>query len=292
MTSITQAFQTFKENLEPTGIQVNTISTRQTHIREVVEAGMTVIDSFLTGSYSRSTLIAPLKKADVDIFMVLDSSYFHHYNGQNGGPGGLLDVLKRTLRKTYTKTPGISRNGQAVTIRFTDFMVDVVPGFDRKGGGFLIPNSIMQSWISTDPKRHVQIVSSANAAHNGQLIPLIKMIKAWNRQIDEEFCSFHLEILALAALQNVTISDYPSGLRYFLDKGRSLVSQKNPDPAGYSDDIGFYLNTADKVEAAVSNFQAAYELALRAESYALYGQIESAITTWQTLLGDYFPGYG
>ena len=292
MKSIAQVFQTFKQNLEPTGIQINTISTRQTHIREVVEAGMTVIDSFLTGSYSRNTLIAPLKKADVDIFMVLDSSYFYHYDGQNGGPGGLLDAIKRTLRKTYTKTPGISRNGQAVTIRFTDFVVDVVPGFNRKEGGFLIPNSIMQSWISTDPKRHVQIVSSTNATHNGQFIPLIKMIKAWNRQIDEEFRSFHLEVLALAALQNVTISDYPSGLRYFLDKGRSLVSQKNPDPAGYGSDIGFYLNTADKVEAAVSKFQAAYELALRAESYALSENIESAITTWKTLLGDYFPGYG
>ena len=64
----------------------------------------------------------------------------------------------------------ISRNGQAVTIRFTDFMVDVVPGFHRQGGGFLIPNFITQTWLATD----VDLVTAANKAHNGDLVPLIK----------------------------------------------------------------------------------------------------------------------
>jgi hypothetical protein len=59
-----------------------------------------------------------------------------HFNGQNGGPSGMLDWTKRILLKTYTQTPDISRNGQAVTIRFSDFVVDIVPGFYRQGGGF------------------------------------------------------------------------------------------------------------------------------------------------------------
>jgi tRNA nucleotidyltransferase (CCA-adding enzyme) len=145
-TTIESAFQKLKENLEPTGLQKSTISTRQNNVREVVEKDLTVLDSFLTGSYSRSTMIAPLKDADVDVFIVLDSEYFYNYdNGQNGGQAGLLDLVKRTLRKTYTKTPDISRNGQAVTIRFEDFVVDVAPGFKIKDGGYLIPNSITQS---------------------------------------------------------------------------------------------------------------------------------------------------
>jgi hypothetical protein len=72
-------------------------------------------------------MIAPLSEADVDIFFCLDAKYFQNYNGQNGGPAGLLDAVKRTLLKTYTRTPDISRNGQAVSIRFDDFVVDVVP---------------------------------------------------------------------------------------------------------------------------------------------------------------------
>src|SRR5438094_10643772 len=110
-TTIQQAFEKFRKNLEITGLQASTVSTRQKNVRETVEADMTVSDSFLTGSYMRNTLIGPLTEADIDVFAVLDSRYFHHYNGQNGGQAGLLDLVKRTLKKKYTKTPDISRNG-------------------------------------------------------------------------------------------------------------------------------------------------------------------------------------
>src|SRR5262249_28302843 len=153
-TNIPQAFQQFRTNLEITGLQSSTVSTRQARVREVMDAGMDVLDSFLTGSYARSTMIAPLNEADIDVFVVLNARYYHHYNGQNGGQAGLLDFVRRTLLKTYTRTPDISRNGQAVTIRFDDFMVDVVPGFYRQGGGYLIANSITNTWIATDPKKH------------------------------------------------------------------------------------------------------------------------------------------
>jgi hypothetical protein len=93
--TIDQSFAKFKQNLEITGLQAATVSMRQSNIRQVVEAGLAVEDSFLTGSYSRSTMIAPLKDADVDIFVVLDPQYFHNYDqGQNGGQAGLLDRVK------------------------------------------------------------------------------------------------------------------------------------------------------------------------------------------------------
>ncbi|MBA3667719.1 MAG: hypothetical protein H0W65_08350 [Sphingomonas sp.] len=56
----------------------------------------------------------------------------------------------------------IRPDGHAVTITFTDFKVDVVPGFYRTGGGYLIPDTGGPRWISTDPKRHVEIWSEAN----------------------------------------------------------------------------------------------------------------------------------
>ena len=293
-TTIQQSFFKLRANLEITGLQSSTVSSRQESVRAVVKAGMDLIDpySFLTGSYSRSTMIAPLKEADIDIFFVLNPRYFHHYNGQNGGQAGLLDLTKRTLRKTYTETPDISRNGQAVTIRFTDFAVDVVPGFKREGGGFLIPNSINQNWISTDPKKHVELMSSANKSHNGDLVPLVKMIKAWNAENNRPFGSFHLEVLAMQILQGVTISDFPSGVRFYFDKGRALISQKNLDPAGYGGDVGSYINTREKVEQAVGRFQLAYDRAIKAEDYARRGLVKDAVDTWIKIFGSYFPAYG
>ncbi|WP_316169005.1 MULTISPECIES: SMODS domain-containing nucleotidyltransferase [unclassified Bradyrhizobium] len=129
--SIPESFTKLRSNLEITFPQATTVSTRQQSVRATVANGFKIVEDFLTGSYARSTMISPLKEADVDVFDALDPSYYHRYNGQNGGQAGLLDAMKRTLMRTYTSTPDISRNGQAVTIRFTDFVVDVVVGFQR-----------------------------------------------------------------------------------------------------------------------------------------------------------------
>jgi hypothetical protein len=293
-TTVAQAFQILKSNLEITSLQSSTVSTRQTNVRSVIEAGLKVVDpfSFLAGSYMRSTMIAPLKEADVDIFVVLDASYYYHFNGQNGGQGGLLDLVKQTLKKTYTKTPDISRNGQAVTVRFDDFVVDVVPAFNRTGGGYLIPNSVRQAWIETDPLRHIELFTAANKARNGDLIPVIKMIKAWNRGHSSYFRSFHLEVLALEILKNVTITDFPSGIRYFFDKARTLVAHQNPDPAGYPGDIGAYIDTPQKIQEAGSRFQTAFDRAFQAEEFARQGYTRTAIEGWQQIFNGYFPAYG
>jgi Second Messenger Oligonucleotide or Dinucleotide Synthetase domain len=289
-TTIPQGFLKMKQNLEITDLQAATVSTRQKSIRDVLEAGLIVHDSFLTGSYSRNTMIAPLKEADIDIFFVMDVKYYYNYNGgQGGGQAGLLDLVKRTLKKTYTRTPDISRNGQAVSIRFDDFVVDVVPGFNRQGGGYLIPNSLTQSWISTDPKKHVELIRASNQAHAGDLVPLVKMIKGWNKGISSYFRAFHLEVLALEIFNGVTISDFPSGARFYFDKGRALIAQKNPDPAGYGDDVGRYITAIDE---ATGKFQLAYDRAVKAEDYAKRGYIQAATDMWIKIFGDYFPAYG
>lgn len=287
-TTVTQAFAKLKSNLEITDLQESTVSTRQQNVRAAVESDFAVLASFLTGSYSRHTMIAPLNEADIDIFTVLHSDYY-----KADGQANLLDKVKTVLKKTYPRTPDISRNGQAVTIQFTDFAVDVVPSFHRQGGGYLIPNSARQTWIATDPKKHVDIMSDANSKHNGDLVPLIKMIKCWNRNIDRDFHSFHLEVLALQILEGVKINNFSSGTRYFFDKGREHVRKKNLDPAGYGDgDVGAYLNTNPKIENAVNRFETAYNRAIKAEDSESRGYISDAIGMWGKIFGNYFPSYG
>jgi len=285
-TAIVTSFQKLKENLEITGLQKSTVSTRQENVRNAVAEELDVLDSFLTGSYARSTMIAPLSEADIDIFIVLDPKYY-----ESDGQASLLDKVKRALLKTYTKTPKISRNGQAVTITFTDFVVDVVPAFNRKGGGYLIPNSVQKAWIATNPKTHVDIMAEKNKNHNGDLVPIVKMIKGWNRNINYSFVSFRLELLAIEIFENVTISDYSSGMRYFFDKGRERIKYKAKDPVPYGGEISG-LRNAKTQEDAVSKFESAYNRAIKAEQYAKNENIENAVDEWKKIFGDYFPTYG
>jgi hypothetical protein len=101
-----------------------------------------------------------------------------------------------------------------------------------------------------------------------------------------------LEVLALEVFKNVTISDYPSGVRFFFDKVRTNVKGKNADPAGYGDDIGRYINSQTKVAEAVANFQTALDQCLRAEQLATNNDIRGAVESWRKLFSNYFPAYG
>jgi hypothetical protein len=285
-TTITSSFAKFRSNLEVTGLQGSTLSTRQQAVRTAVEKDFSVLKSFLTGSYRRSTLIAPLKEADVDIFVVLDSGYY-----KADGHAALLDKLRATLLKTYTSSPKISRNGHAVTITFTDFVVDVVPAFNRQGGGYLIPDSVGKRWISTDPTVHVTLMSNQNSIHGGDLVPAVKMIKRWNREISRAFGSFYLELIAIEIFKNVTMTDDPSAVRYFFDHARTKVKTKAIDPAGLGDQING-LAGASSVDAAVKRVETAHGRAVRAEQLAVAGKISDAVAEWQKLFGGYFPSYG
>ncbi len=292
-TSVQQSFEELKTNLEITELQQSTVSARQQNVREIVQTELSTWDSFLTGSYSRNTMIAPLREADIDIFIVMNSSYW-----RNDGQAYLLDTVRGVLRKSYPKTD-ISRNGQAVTIEFADFKVDVVPAFCRKGGGYLIPNTLERTWISTDPKKHIEIMSNANKATNGKLVPLIKMIKAWNRNINNYFNSFHLEVLALqifydpnASMPNFSIPSFSTGMQYFFYNGYQLIDKNNPDPAGYGGDVGYYLKSQGKIGSALNLFKNAYEIADIAVKWEKNGISLMALMNWKGILGNYFPSYG
>jgi hypothetical protein len=231
-------------------------------------------------------MIAPLAEADIDIFAVLDPEYY-----SSDGQAALLDRVKRALRKTYTKTPEISRNGQAVTIIFTDFRVDVVPAFNRRGGGYLIPDSVHRRWIETDPTRHITIWTEENKAHDTDLVPLLKMLKRWNKYNGESLGSFHLEALGLQILKGVTISSFASGLRYVFDKSRSQFKYVI-DPAGYGGNLADYLNSNQKVDDVSSRLETAYSRSLSAEELEARGKTEEAFEKWRLIFGDYFPAYG
>ena len=64
--TIASGFDGLKSNLEITGLQTSTISTRQQAVRASIANAITVVDDFLTGSYARSTMIAPLASVQTE----------------------------------------------------------------------------------------------------------------------------------------------------------------------------------------------------------------------------------
>jgi len=296
--TVVDGFRELRSRLEITGPQSDIVSKRHQGVREVLcGSDLPVLDDgdFLTGSYIRDTMIAPLKDADIDIFFVLDRSYYYKYD-----QASLLDKVKSTLKKAYPNTTDIGRDGQAVTISFSDFKVDVVPAFHRMFSfffpGFLIPDTLTKEWVLTDPKKHIEIWRKANKDHDGKLIPLIKMLKAWNKTNGGLIRSFHLECLILKILELKSITDFPPAVLYVFDKARRSI--RHPvlyavrDPAVFDSNVGAYLNTKDKRDEVVSRLETAYTRAKNAQELASKDNIREAFTCWRYIFGDYFPAYG
>ncbi len=288
--TVPQGFQEFRSRLEITDLQSSIVSERQKGAREAVENEFTVLNSFLTGSYQRNTLIAPLKEADIDIFVILDDQY------KNGGQAYILDRVRGVLKQAYQETTNISRNGQAVTIYFNDFEVDVVPAFYRKFlsiipiGGFIISDTITKTWIPTNPQEHIELWSRRNEDQNGNLIPLIKMIKAWNKVHGDLLTSFHLECLILKIMKSRTITEFPSAIRIIFENAKESFRHV-VDPVMLSSVTG-YLNTQEKIATAARELEIAYVRAKMAEELVRRGIVEDAYYFWDKLFGDYFPAYG
>lgn len=284
--TIRQAFEQFLSRLEITSLQEERVSARHSGVRDVLADQFTLRRSFLTGSYKRHTMIAPLKEADIDLFAVLDPL---HYPGL--AVTDFLESVRLALREEYPRTPRFSKNGQAITISFTDFKIDVVPAFDRQGGGYLIPDIHSERWIATDPKAHEKLASEQNSWHHGSLVPLIKMIKCWNRAHSKLLRSFHLENLVIKVLHQMSIDDWPSALRYFFQKAKDELWHPLPDPAGYSGNLSSYLDDFTKREI-YNRFLAAYDRAAEAEKLVRADRTEAAIGRYRVLFDETFPAYG
>jgi hypothetical protein len=117
------------------------------------------------------------------------------------------------------------------------------------------------------------------------------MIKGWNHTIGDAFVGFYLELMTIDILTGITISDFPTGVRYVLDKGREKIKFKQKDPAGFGGHIN-PLKNAKTVQEAVLLFEAEYQHAVQAEVLAAGNRIPAAIAEWGDIFGSYFPAYG
>jgi len=286
--TVTYAFMKFASDLNITELQQETVSTRQRRVRTCVGQRLDVIDDFLTGSYRRDTMIAPLKDADVDVFLVLNAKLF---DDPPNGPANVLAKLKHAIDDSYSEATDSSRNGQAVTINFSDFKVDVVPSFNAQGGGYLIPDPNERKWIHTNPKTHVSLWSQTNSQQDGKFVPFVKMIKAWNRAHSRRFRSFHLETVVREVFRNRKIDIYPDAANYFFQNVHNYINV--PDPAGLGGNFGGYLsgNLTRLLEINVS-VQSAGLKARDAIALNAAGKTQEAISKWQIIFGDYFPSFG
>jgi hypothetical protein len=288
MPTVDEAFAKLKSNLEITKSEQDLASRRQNEIREHLEGHFDLNRTFLTGSYSRHTKTKKLK--DVDIFCVLGA------DGDDAGlrmksPFDVLCALQEALLQRYNDPiPTIGRRSCTVQFSIEDEVpsFDVVLAFDRDGGGFEIPDRETGDWIASDPSVHKAKATEKNAECDGGWIPLVKMIKGFNREWDKPVKpSFLLEVMALDLILP-PFGSYQDEMVLFLANARDRIDDEWSDPAGLGPDVNSSMNSTEKMNAKskLSEAQAVAERAVQLEDE---GRQRAAVDKWRELFGSRMP---
>ena len=198
-----------------TNIQVQdsgTISTRYKSITQRLNTDFwsttsDIAHSLYVGSYGRNTAIQGF--SDLDMIFQLPCSVYEQYDQYVGnGQSALLQAVKTSIEKTYSKT-SIRADGQVILVPFTDGIIfEVVPAFINKDGSYTYPDATAGGrWRTTNPKPEIEAIRTRNAACNGNLVPLCRMMRSWKRKWEVPIGGLLVDTLAYQFIENYTHRD-------------------------------------------------------------------------------------
>lgn len=192
-----------------------------------------------------------------------------------------------------------NRRMQAVTLNLKShpWKFDIVPAipiydYRDKVTHFLIPDGY-GNWIRTNPKIDAQSITSVNTQHQGELLPVLRLLKYWNeRKHKPSLWSYYFETLVVQTFQYAPkITSYSAALEYFFQCCSSSIMSNCPDPKrlGEALDANVSWDTKQKIIKALRNAANHASHAIIAESK---NDQKTAIYWWKKVFGSEFPDYG
>jgi predicted nucleotidyltransferase len=284
MSLVDEAFQGLQTRLEITATEQKTASSRQQRIRAHIDRHWDIDRDFLMGSYARHTKTKPLK--DVDIMLVVKRQ------GDQGklrdqAPSAVLAELCQVLDEVFDA----EINGFGVTVLFGEGDItsfEVVPAFERSGGGFEIPDEERARWIATDPDAHKEASTAKNEACAQKYVPMVKMVKAINRERGEPISpSFLIEVMA-QDLVDSPFGRYQDEIVWFLASAGDQITDAWPDPAHVGPAVNELVSTEERQQAAAA-LKEWLRIAEDAGRLEDDGKERDAVARWRELFGTRMP---
>ncbi|GAA4364024.1 hypothetical protein GCM10023185_33170 [Hymenobacter saemangeumensis] len=228
---------------------------------------------FQNGSYDRDTIIKPLD--DVDIFLVLDRTEYEE-NGVLSNPQGVLTKVKKFLNGTRDYKDKAVQDRPCVTIKLSDKRFDVLPCFGNDLDGYWIPDSDLSGWVWSNPVVHSEKLTQVNQDRKQLIVPLVRILKYWNREQGKLIPSYHIEDTATDIFTLFDVANHKEGVERWLEYAGSYLNEKK-----------FASSTA--YEQAKTNIEAARVLIQEASALYEEGKEAEAIQRWKQVFGAKFP---
>jgi hypothetical protein len=223
---------------------------------------------------------------DIDLLYFPPSSLFAQYSAYSGnGQSALLQAVRDSLMPSYPRTQ-IRGDGQVVVVEFDSITMEVVPAFNRLGGGIYICDTNNGGrWKVADTEAEAADLEFNDRLCSGNLRKLIRLLKQWKRTWNVPIKSFHIERLAQESILASSYKQHDWLDWHLRDAFAHMLGR-----AG-----GHFMmpgNTGERIEVGtdwVSKAALAHQRSWQACQYEEVNLDELAGTEWQSLLGSIIP---
>lgn len=210
----------------------------------------------IVGSVGRDTAIKGSSDLDL-LFDLPNETYKKFDNYESNGQSALLQEVKKYLKERYPKTD-LRGDGQVVVIDFTNYTVELVPGFKQTDGKFKYPDTNDGgSWKKTDPIPEQDECESFNTETDGNFINVCHMLRSWKNKKGFKFGGLLIDTLTYnffkdnTTYKNVRFDSYLDMMKEVfkylknLDKDQSYWYALGSNQQVYNCDNGDFIDKAD-----------------------------------------------
>ncbi len=222
MSTLLQSIENFIENISVTDRQEDNIDASFNNLKYYLldeKSNLSVQEVFLNGSYARDTIIRPLD--DIDLFAVIDDEDYSD-SGKDPNPQTVLTKFKNYLNNIHDYENKVVQDRPCVTVHLSDKNFDVLPSL-RKAGTLYIPNNDLTGWTFTDPKTHTARLNETNKLRNYKVKGVVKAVKQWKRENNQNIPSFHIEEIAVDVFNIYNFSNYEEGVRLWFENAEGFL---------------------------------------------------------------------
>lgn len=222
MSTLLQSIENFIEKISVTDRQEDNIDASFNNLKYYLldeKSNLSVQEVFLNGSYARDTIIRPLD--DIDLFAVIDDEDYSD-SGKDPNPQTVLTKFKNYLNNIHDYENKVVQDRPCVTVHLSDKNFDVLPSL-RKAGTLYIPNNDLTGWTFTDPKTHTARLNETNKLRNYKVKGVVKAVKQWKRENNQNIPSFHIEEIAVDVFNIYNFSNYEEGVRLWFENAEGFL---------------------------------------------------------------------
>lgn len=243
------------------------------------------------GSHSRGTAVE--SHSDMDLFAIFKKKEVTRA-GSLVSSDTVLSNVRKALAGRYTNNTKVGRDGEAITVSFSDISVDVVPaffeGFSGKYPLYSIPNG-NGGWMQTSPDAHNDYITQKHESTRHKFRYATQLVKYWRecRTPRTPLSSFHLEILFASEGIFEGVKSYAECVRDALGLLCNRKCRGLQDPLGISGVVNAANNSLFPWSTCQQALESAYGRAARAVEAENGRDQEEARRLWKLVFNSNFP---